>query len=65
MEYRGKSYSIVQGAGPHSWKWMVKLDEKTIKSGEAPSREAAKNNVVWQVDKALAAGRPKLKPLGD
>jgi hypothetical protein len=57
MEYRGRSYSIVQGIGPHSWKWVVELDEKTIKSGEAPSWEAAKNNVVWQVDKALAPGR--------
>jgi hypothetical protein len=65
MEYRGKNYSIVQGAGPHSWKWMVQLDEKTIKSGEAPSREAAKNNVVWQVDKALATRKVKLQPSGD
>jgi hypothetical protein len=65
MEYRGKNYSIVQGVGPHSWKWMVQLDEKTIKSGEAPSREAAKNNVVWQVDKALATRKVKLQPSGD
>jgi hypothetical protein len=53
MEYRGKSYTIVQG-GPHSWKWSVRLDEKTVKSGEAPTRAAAKNSVVWLVDKALA-----------
>jgi hypothetical protein len=65
MEYRGKNYSIVPGVGPHSWKWMVQLDEKTIKSGEAPSREAAKNNVVWQVDKALAARKVKPQPSGD
>jgi hypothetical protein len=34
MEYRGKSYSIVQGPGAHIWKWKVELDEKTFKSGE-------------------------------
>jgi hypothetical protein len=65
MEYRGKSYKIVQGITPHSWKWMVHLDEKTIKSGEAPSREAAKVTVVWLVDKALAAKKVKLKPPSD
>ena len=60
MEYRGKSYTIVQGVGPNSWKWTVRLDEKTVKSGEAPSRDAAKTNVVWLVDKALAL--KKVKP---
>ena len=54
MEYRGKSYTIVKGIGPHSWKWTVQLDDKTTKRGEAPSREAAKNLIVWLVDKALA-----------
>jgi hypothetical protein len=42
MEYRGKTYKLVQGIEPDSWKWTVQLDEKTVKSGEAPSREAAK-----------------------
>ena len=28
MEYHGKHYTIVQGIGPHSWKWPVHLDEK-------------------------------------
>jgi hypothetical protein len=65
MEYRGKSYTIVQGIGPHSWKWTVQLDEKTVTSGEAPSREAAKNKVVWLVDKVLAPKKVKLKPTGE
>jgi hypothetical protein len=50
MEYRGKSYTIVQGIGPNSWKWTIRLDEKTTKSGDAPSRVAAINSVI---DKAL------------
>ena len=60
MEYRGKQYTIVQGVGPDSWRWTVHLDEKTIKSGQATSRAAAMNNIVWAVDKALRA--KKLKP---
>jgi hypothetical protein len=62
MEYRGKSYTIIQGIGPNSWKWKVRLDEKTVKSGEAPSRDGARANVVWAVDKALAPKKVKLKP---
>jgi hypothetical protein len=54
MEYRGKQYTIVQGGGPDLWKWKVHLDEKTVKSGEATSRQSAMNSVVWLVDKALA-----------
>jgi hypothetical protein len=50
MEYRGKSYTIVQGIGPNSWKWTIRPDEKTTKSGDAPSRAAAINSVI---DKAL------------
>ncbi len=59
MEYRGKDYTIVQGIEPNSWKWNVRLDEKTALSGEAHTRAAAVNSVVWQIDKALAK---KVKP---
>jgi hypothetical protein len=52
------------GIGPDSWKWQVQLDEKTFKSGEAPSRAAAKNSVVWVIDKALKK-KVKLKPSPD
>jgi hypothetical protein len=59
MEYRGKHYTIVQGIGPDSWKWKVHLDERTVRSGEAKTREAAKTSVIWAVDKALASKRVK------
>jgi hypothetical protein len=58
MEYRGKHFTILQGVGPGSWKWTVQLDERSAKSGEAPSRAAAMNSVVWFIDKML---RPKGK----
>ena len=63
MEYRGKQYTIVQGIGPDSWKWTVHLDEKTVESGEAISRAAARNSVAWLIDKALAA--QKVMPPSD
>jgi hypothetical protein len=62
MEYRGKHFTIVQGIGPNSWIWRVQLDEKTVKSGEAASRDAARNSVVWLIDKALAAKKTKPVP---
>jgi len=59
MEYRGKIYTIVQGIEPNLWKWKVQLDDKTALHGEAHSRAAALNTVVWRIDKALAK---KAKP---
>jgi hypothetical protein len=65
MQYRGKSYTIVQGIGPNSWKWTIRLDEKTTKSGEAPSRAAAKNSVIWAIDKALNPKKTTIVPRSD
>jgi hypothetical protein len=62
MEYRGKTYSIVQGIEPHSWKWTVHLDEKNTKSGLAPSREAARNYVIWLIDRALTRKKGEADP---
>jgi hypothetical protein len=62
QEYRGKSYSIVQGVGPDSWKWTVQLDERTVKSGVAKTRAYAMTNAVMTIDKALAPKKVKLSP---
>jgi len=59
MDYRGKQYTIVRGSGPDSWKWTVRLDDKTVRSGEARSRAAAKNSAVWLIDRALAPEQAK------
>jgi len=59
MEYRGKHYTIVQGVGPHVWKWKVHLDEKNVQTGEAKSRDAAKNTVIWLIDRTLASTEAK------
>jgi hypothetical protein len=65
MEYRGKHYTIVQGIGPDSWKWTVHLDERKSSSGDAKTRAAARNSVVWLIDKELAPKKVKLKPPAD
>jgi hypothetical protein len=62
MEYRSKHYTVVQGIGPHSWKWSVRLDEKTLKSGESKTRASAVINAVWLIDKALAPKRSFFNP---
>jgi hypothetical protein len=41
------------GNGGSSWKWRVRLDDKTVKSGDAPSRQAAVNRAIWLTDGAL------------
>jgi hypothetical protein len=59
MEYRGKHYTIVQGIRPGSWKWTVEFHDRGVKSGDSPSREAAKIRVVWMIDQALAQKKRK------
>ena len=65
MEYRGKLYTIVQGVGPHSWKWKVDLEENNVKTGEAKSRDAAKNTVIWLIDRVLASKAAKPRAPSD
>jgi hypothetical protein len=65
MEYRGKTYTVIQGIGPNSWKWTVQLDERTVKSGDARTRESARTSAIWAIDKALAPKKVKLKPPAD
>jgi hypothetical protein len=65
MEYRGKQYSIVQGGDPESWRWTVHLDEKTVKSGIAPSRATATIRIIWLIDNALAPLKRTLTPPSD
>jgi hypothetical protein len=62
MEYRGKTYTIVQRVGADSWKWTVRLDERNTKSGDAKTRAAAMNSVVWLIDRELAPRKVRPKP---
>jgi len=65
MEYRGKSYTIVQGIEAGSWRWTVHLSEKIVKTGESPTRAAAVASAHWAIDKSLAPKRPKVIPPKD
>jgi hypothetical protein len=57
MEYRGKRYTLSKASVPDSWRWTVHLDEKTVKSGQASSRDSAMDRVVWLIEGRL---RPKI-----
>jgi hypothetical protein len=59
--YRGTQYTIVQGTEASSWRWTVHLDEKTIKSGHAISRDAAMNSVVWLIEKPVSRARSRFR----
>jgi hypothetical protein len=59
--YRGRQYTLVQGTEDSSWRWTVRLDEKTIKSGHAISRDTAMNSVVWLIDKPLSRARSQFR----
>jgi hypothetical protein len=65
MEYRGKSYAIIQGIGPNSWRWTVQLDEGTDKTGLAKTRAKAVNFAVKTIDRALAPKKVALTPPED
>jgi precorrin isomerase len=59
MEHRGKRYTVVQGIEPASWKWPVYLDENTVKSGSAPTRQAAKTKAICTIDRARPSKKIK------
>jgi hypothetical protein len=54
MEYRGKSYTVVQCVEPNTWKWTVQMDEGVSKPGTEKTRAAATTSVMLVIDKALA-----------
>jgi hypothetical protein len=65
MEYRGKPITIVQGVEQDTWKWTVRLDEGTTKSGQEKTRGAAMASVVRLIDRTLAPKKVKLVPPSD
>jgi hypothetical protein len=58
MEYRSKRYTIVQGIVSNTWRWTVYMGE-TVKSGAARTRDSAKANAIWAIDKASAPKKTK------
>jgi hypothetical protein len=63
MEYRVKQYTIVQGTRSGVWKSKVELHDRSAKSGEAPTHDAARFRVMWIVDQALKTAKAKIPPL--
>ena len=62
MEYRGKTYTVIQVMGPDCWKWTVQLDKGKDQSGEANTRASAITSAIWVIDKVLASQKANPKP---
>lgn len=58
----GLTWTIVQGVEPGIWKWTVRLDEKTVRSGIDKTRAAAVSAVERLIDRALAPNKVGLPP---
>jgi hypothetical protein len=54
MEYRGAQYQVEQTASPTRWKWTVRLDGGSIKTGVSCSREYAIYDATNAIEKALS-----------
>jgi hypothetical protein len=60
MEYRNKFYVVVRSRASAGWDWAVDLDARTVRGGQAASKQAAIKAAERLIDGALAPGRQKL-----
>jgi hypothetical protein len=60
MEYRNKFYVVGRSRTSAAWDWAVDLDARTVRGGQAASKQAAIKAAERLIDGALAPGRQKL-----
>jgi hypothetical protein len=60
MRYRDIEYSLVQGLGPHLWKWSA---SHVVITGQAHGKSAAVVEAEKAIDRALAPKKTRLVPL--
>jgi hypothetical protein len=61
MRYRDIEYSIVQGTGPHIWKWSVSFDADHQAVGQEMTKAEAISKAERAIDR-LAAKKLRLVP---
>jgi hypothetical protein len=61
MHYKRYEYSVDQAASPAGCKWTVYLDDKQIKTGEAPDRQSGVLRSMAAIDRAIQAKLAKAK----
>jgi hypothetical protein len=64
MEYRNKTYVVARSRGSDRWDWAVELDARTVRGGQAASKQAAIKAAERLIDKALAPMGRKLTLVG-
>ncbi len=60
MEYRNKYYIVVRNRTSAGWNWAVDVDARTIRGGQAASKQAAIKAAERLIDGVLAPGKRRL-----
>jgi hypothetical protein len=60
MEYRDKTYIVVRSRTSAGWNWAVDVDERTVRGGQAASKQAAIKAAERLIDSVLAPRKQKL-----
>jgi hypothetical protein len=64
MEYRNKFYVVGRSRASAGWNWAIDVDARTVRGGEAASKQAAIEAAEGLIDGVLAAGRQRLTLVG-
>jgi hypothetical protein len=60
MEYRNKFYIVVRSRASAGWNWAVDVDARTVRGGQAASKQAAIKAAEWLIDGVLAPKKQRL-----
>jgi hypothetical protein len=60
MEYRNKTFIVVRSRTSAGWDWAVDVDARTVRGGQAASKQAAVKAAEQLIDRVLAPGKQKL-----
>jgi hypothetical protein len=60
MEYRNKYYVVVRSRTSAGWDWAVDFDARTVRGGQAVSKQAAIKAAEGLIDRVLAPRKQRL-----
>ena len=60
MEYRNKYYVVVRSRTSAGWDWAVDVDARTVRGGQAASKQAAIKAAERLIDAVMAPGKQRL-----
>jgi hypothetical protein len=60
MEYRNKTYGVVRSRTSAGWDWAVDVDPRTVRGGQAVSKQAAIKAAEQLIDRVLAPPKQRL-----